>query len=261
MLDPPLRARSITPGTRTPGIALAFGFRTKALSVQDARAPLWPAVEPEVPETARRRLQERVSERVRALDGPVLQLRFGRRERRLVFEVVFHADHVAAAVRFESERCRFRYQRWPAEPLRKTRGILPRAVDSVVSASRKAMEVDALIGATIKTVEELEGLVSMLGAFGAEEDDKPRRISLATELREIAALFDKLPMLENDLRVIKRRLRASLSTDPDKTPRAISIKDLRAVTVTEETRFEPVEEPRRPQTKPGLGIPLPKKDR
>jgi len=123
------------------------------------------------------------------------------------------------------------------------------------------MEVDALIGATIKTVEELEGLVSMLGAFGADEDDKPRRISLAAELREIAALFDKLPMLENDLRVIKRRLRASLSTDPDKTPRAISIKDLQAVTVTEDTRFEPVEEDRRRQTKPGLGIPLPKKDR
>lgn len=122
------------------------------------------------------------------------------------------------------------------------------------------MEVDALIAATIKTVEELEGLVSMLGAFGADEDDKPRRISLATELREIAGLFDKLPMLENDLRVIKRRLRASLSTDPDKTPRAISIKDLQAV-APEDTRFEPVEEERRRQTKPGLGIPLPKRDR
>lgn len=146
----------------------------------------------------------------------------------------------------------------PAEPLLKTRGKVPRAVNSAVAASRKELETDALLASMIRTVEELEGLVSMLGAFGSDEDT-PRRISLASELREIAGLFDRLPMLENDLRVIKRRIRGMLSTDPDKTPRAISITELQAV--TEETRFEPVEEERRRQTAPGIGIPMPKKDR
>ena len=153
----------------------------------------------------------------------------------------------------------------PAEPLLKTRRKLPHAVHSAVtldnkSGLRQTARTDALLGAAIKAVEELEALVSMLGAFGSD-DDKPRRISLASELREIASLFDRLPMLENDLRVIKKGLRGLLSTDPDKTPRAISIRDLQAVTITEETRFEPVDDERRTQTKPGLGIPLPKKDR
>lgn len=127
------------------------------------------------------------------------------------------------------------------------------------SGLRQTARTDALLGSAIKTVEELEALVSMLGGFGSD-DDRPRRISIASELREIAGLFDRLPLLENDLRVIKKGLRALLSTDPDKTPRAISIKDLQAATA-EETRFESVDEPRRPQTKPGLGIPLPRKDR
>lgn len=148
----------------------------------------------------------------------------------------------------------------PAEPLLKTRGEMPRAVNSAVAVSKKVLEGDALIGAAIKTVEELEGLVSMLGAFGSgSEEERPRRASLSAELREAAALFDGLPLLANDLGVIKRRLRALLSTDPDKTPRAISIRELQAV--TEETRFQPVEEDRRRQTTPGLGIPMPKKDR
>lgn len=155
--------------------------------------------------------------------------------------------------------------RAPAEPLPKTRGKVPHAVNSAVAfdskgGPRQTARADALLGSAIKTVEELEALVSMLGGFGSD-DDRPRRVSIASELREIAGLFDRLPLLENDLRVIKKGLRALLSTDPDKTPRAISIKDLQAVTVTEETRFEPVEDERRTQTKPGLGIPLPKKDR
>lgn len=123
---------------------------------------------------------------------------------------------------------------------------------------REKARTDALLGAAIKTVEELEALVSMLGAFGAE-DERPRRVSLSSELREIAGLFDRLPMLQNDLRVIKKSLRGMLSSDPDKTPRAVSIRELQAV--TEDTRFESVEEERRKQTTPGLGIPLPKKER
>jgi len=50
-----------------------------------------------------------------------------------------------------------------------------------------------------------------------------------------------------------------LSSDPDKTPRAVSIRELQAVTPESEKRFEPVEEDYRKQTRPGIGVPLPKK--
>jgi hypothetical protein len=117
--------------------------------------------------------------------------------------------------------------------------------------------LDTLLGAAIKTVEELEALVSMLGSFVVEEGAK--RVLVSSKLREIADLLDRLPLAQNDLGVIKRRLRGLLSTDPDKTPRAISVKDLPVVTPDHgETRFEPVEEPRRSSAV--RGIPLPKKD-
>jgi hypothetical protein len=122
---------------------------------------------------------------------------------------------------------------------------------------------DALLGAIIKTIEELEALVSMLGAFGDDKGDAPRRLSLASELREISNLLDRLPLLANDLVVIKRRMRGLLSTDPDKTPRAVSVRDFVAVEPREETKFAPVEEQeRRIHTRPGIGTskpPLPKK--
>lgn len=115
--------------------------------------------------------------------------------------------------------------------------------------------VDALLGAIIKTVEELEAFVVMLENVNTDEGGR-----LVSKLREIANLFDKLPLLANDLSVIKRRLRGMLSSDPDKTPRAASVKDFQAVEA--DTRFEPVEEERRTQTRPGIGVtkpPLPKK--
>lgn len=121
--------------------------------------------------------------------------------------------------------------------------------------------VDALIGATIKTVEELEALVSMVKHYTS--DDNSSRGAVVSSLRRIADLFDRLTLLENDLVVIKRRLRGSLSTDPDKTPRAASVRDFVAVEPKDETRLEPVEDQeRRIHTRPGIGVskpPLPKK--
>lgn len=118
---------------------------------------------------------------------------------------------------------------------------------------------DALLGAAIKSIEELEALVSMLGSFEREEGSN--RVLVSSKLREIADLLDRLPLMANDLSVIKRRLRGMLSTDPDMTPRAISVKDLAAVTPETETRFVPIEErERRIHTRPGIGIPLPKKE-
>lgn len=117
--------------------------------------------------------------------------------------------------------------------------------------------VDALLGAIIKAVEELEAFVVMLENVNTDEGGR-----LVSKLREIANLFDKLPLLANDLATIKRRIRGMLSSDPDKTPRAASVKDFPAVEVNE-TRFEPVEDERRSsRTQPGLGPtkpPLPKR--
>ena len=120
---------------------------------------------------------------------------------------------------------------------------------------------DALLGAAIKCIEELEALVVMLE--NVNTDDGPGR--LVSKLREIANLFDKLPLLSNDLNVIKRRLRGMLSSDPEKTPKAVSLRDFPAVTPEAETKlYEPVEDrDRRIHTRPGIGVvskpPLPKK--
>lgn len=112
---------------------------------------------------------------------------------------------------------------------------------------------DATLGAAIKCIEELEALVVMLE--NVSNDEGPRLVS---KIREIADLLDKLPLLANDLMVIKRRLRGMLSSDPEKTPRAVSVRDFVAVQPDpSDTRFEPVEEPRRTQTRPGLGITKP----
>lgn len=118
--------------------------------------------------------------------------------------------------------------------------------------------VDAHIAAAIKTIEELEALITMLGTFVDDPELVSKRASVASKLREIANLLDKLPLLSNDLSVIKRRLRGMLSMDPDKTPRPISLREFAAI--TEETRVEPVEDrERRAPTRPGLGVPMPKK--
>ena len=117
---------------------------------------------------------------------------------------------------------------------------------------------DALLASAIQKIEELEALVSMLENINTDEGPT----KLTSKLREIANLFDKLPLLANDLTSIKRGLRRMLSTDPDKTPRAVSVRDFVAVTPEPETTLAQVENPeRRIQTRPGLGIPLPKKDR
>jgi hypothetical protein len=113
---------------------------------------------------------------------------------------------------------------------------------------------DALLGAMIKSTEELEALVAMLEYLNSSDGPK-----LSSKLRESADLLDRLPLLANDLRTIKRRLRGMLSSDPDKTPRAVSIRELQAVIPEGEKRFEPVEEDYRKQTRPGIGVPLPKK--
>jgi hypothetical protein len=116
---------------------------------------------------------------------------------------------------------------------------------------------DALLSAAIKSIEELEAIVVMIGTVNKSAPE----VALSSKLREIAGMLDQLSLLESDLNVIKKRLRGMLSTDPDKTPRAISVKDLQAVTPETETKFVSVEDPpgRRP-TYRGLGISLPKKD-
>lgn len=116
---------------------------------------------------------------------------------------------------------------------------------------------DALIAAAIKAVEELQGLVVMLENVNVDDGTK-----LVSKLREVANLFDRLPLLANDLVTIKKRLRKMLTIDPDATPRPVSLSDLAATSLPpEREKFTPiVEEPFRRETRPGIGIPLPKKD-
>jgi len=101
----------------------------------------------------------------------------------------------------------------------------------------KDKAVDALLWAAIKAIGELEGMLALLDRAG-----------IVKKLREVLDLLDSLPTIENDLAIVKNRLRQMLSSDPDKTPKAISIKDMEAV--------EP-----RPTTMKGLSVapPLPKK--
>ena len=73
----------------------------------------------------------------------------------------------------------------------------------------------------------------------------------------MANLFDRLPLIANDFAVIKRRLRGMLSSDPDRTPKAVSLRDFAAVEI--DGRDNPVDEKRK-ETQRGLGIPLPKKE-
>lgn len=127
---------------------------------------------------------------------------------------------------------------------------------------REQEAIDVLLGAGIKVVEELEGLLSMVDALnsGGGKD----RVPVATALREISSLFDRLPLLQNDLRVIKKRMRKMLSIDPDKTPTGSLFRDTTAkissptASSLEDTKFEPVEEAQgawRKPTRPGIGAP------
>lgn len=119
-------------------------------------------------------------------------------------------------------------------------------------------EADALVGAAISTVEQLEALIAMIRALNGGVGAKNSNVS--TLLRELASMLDGLDLLENDLRVIKKRLRGMLSSDPDKTPRAMNLKELPSTPSTaDETRFSAVEErarafSRKP-TQPGIGSP------
>ena len=117
--------------------------------------------------------------------------------------------------------------------------------------------IDAHIAAIIRTAEELQALVVMLENVNADDGTK-----LVSKLREVANLFDRLPLLSNDLVTIKKRLRKMLTIDPDATPRPVSLSDLAATSLPpEREKFKPiVEEPFRRETRPGLGIPLPKKE-
>lgn len=79
--------------------------------------------------------------------------------------------------------------------------------------------VDALVGAALKAVEQIESLLVLLDRQGVTK-----------KLRELLQTLDAIPTLEHDLSIVKSRLRQMLSSDPDKTPRhGISSMDLKVV--------------------------------
>lgn len=83
--------------------------------------------------------------------------------------------------------------------------------------SRIPDPADADILAAIATIEELEGVLKTID-----------RASIAERLRALLETVESLPFLENDLRIFKHRLRSRLKNDPDKTPRPVSVTELRA---------------------------------
>jgi len=67
---------------------------------------------------------------------------------------------------------------------------------------------DDLVRAAEKAVSEAE---TLLGLFD--------RAGIVKTLRTLADALDRLPMLQNDLHMVRARLRAMQASDPDKTPR------------------------------------------
>ena len=67
--------------------------------------------------------------------------------------------------------------------------------------------LDAVLKLADKALQELQGLLSIVD-----------REELVKKLRSLADLFDRLPMLENDVTVLRSRIRGMMSSDPDRTP-------------------------------------------
>lgn len=67
--------------------------------------------------------------------------------------------------------------------------------------------LDAVLRLADKALGEFQALLTILD-----------RASVVKKLRDIADVFDKLPMLENDVTTLRNRLRGMMHSDPDRTP-------------------------------------------
>jgi hypothetical protein len=74
-----------------------------------------------------------------------------------------------------------------------------------VAADRAGL--DAVLKLADKALQEFQGLLAITDLRG-----------LALRLRGLADLFERFPMLDNDISVLRSRLRGMMSSDPDRTP-------------------------------------------
>lgn len=74
-----------------------------------------------------------------------------------------------------------------------------------MAADRAAL--DAVLKLADKALQEFQGLLAITDLRG-----------LALRLRGLADLFERFPMLDNDISTLRSRLRGMMSSDPDRTP-------------------------------------------
>ncbi len=67
--------------------------------------------------------------------------------------------------------------------------------------------LDAILKLADKALAELQALLDLFDRAGTVK-----------RLRDIADRFDRLPHLENDISLLRARLRTMMSSDPDRTP-------------------------------------------
>lgn len=76
---------------------------------------------------------------------------------------------------------------------------------ALVAADRAGL--DAVLKLADKALQEFQGLLAITDLQG-----------LAKRLRMLADLFERFPMLDNDISMLRSRLRGMMSSDPDRTP-------------------------------------------
>lgn len=73
--------------------------------------------------------------------------------------------------------------------------------------AQERVALEAVLRLADKALGEFQALLTILD-----------RASVVKKLRELADVFDKLPMLENDVTALRNRLRGMMQSDPDRTP-------------------------------------------
>jgi hypothetical protein len=66
---------------------------------------------------------------------------------------------------------------------------------------------DAVLKMADKALQEFQGLLAITDLQG-----------VVKKLRMLAELFERFPMLDNDISLLRSRIRGMMSTDPDQTP-------------------------------------------
>jgi hypothetical protein len=95
--------------------------------------------------------------------------------------------------------------------------------------------LDAVLKLADKALQEFQGLLSITDRAG-----------VVKKLRSLADLFERMPLLENDITTLRARLRGMMSSDPDRTPVTGISAEMAAI-----------REARRTTTPGGIAIPLP----